>query len=261
MALSVSNDPDHRFDLAIGLNDLETALSLVRAAPEAGSQVKWKIVGDKALAAWQMDLAQESFEKAGDLPALLLLFTSLSDRSGMERLAKISSSRGQHNITFAAYLQLGDAASCIELLSSTGRLPEAALFARTYHPASIPSVVKSWRADLEASGKGKLAHTIADPEEDGELFTEGWTGSGMADGEGSGVMVEKEDEEEPKVVKEPVESLTEKVKDMVVGNGNGSGDENRESGGLEADPPAVTPSAAEETAPSTGGKKKGGKKK
>ena len=130
MALSVSNDPDHRFDLAIGLNDLETALSLVRASPEAGSQAKWKIVGDKALAAWQMDLAQESFEKAGDFPALLLLFSSLSDRSGMERLAKISSSRGQHNIAFAAYLQLGDAASCIELLSSTGRLPEAALFAQ-----------------------------------------------------------------------------------------------------------------------------------
>jgi coatomer subunit beta' len=90
LALSVSTDPDHRFDLAIGLNDLEKALELVRAVPEAGSQAKWKTVGDKALAAWQMDLAQESYEKAGDLAALLLLYTSLSDRAGMESLAKLA---------------------------------------------------------------------------------------------------------------------------------------------------------------------------
>ncbi len=88
--MSVSNDPDHRFELAIALNDLETALTLVRQGPEAGSQGKWKVVGDKALSAWQMDLAQESFEKAGDLAALLLLYTSLSDRSGLEKLAKLA---------------------------------------------------------------------------------------------------------------------------------------------------------------------------
>ncbi len=262
LALSVSTDPDHRFDLAIGLNDLETALSLVRAAPEAGSQAKWKVVGDKALAAWQMNLAQESFEKAGDLPALLLLFSSLSDCSGMERLAKLAQSRGQNNIAFAAYLQLGEAASCIELLSSTGRLPEAALFARSYHPASIPGVVKSWRAELEENGKSKLAQTIADPEEDGELFTEGWSGSGVPDGEGSGVMVEKEDEEEGKgvvgSVTEPVEDLAEKVKEMVVGNGHEDGEEAKgfevdPSGGEEVEPPAAAAGLA--------GKKKGGKKK
>lgn len=62
----------------------------MRAVPEAGSQVKWKTVGDKALAAWQMDLAQESYEKAGDLAALLLLYTSLSDRAGMEKLGKLA---------------------------------------------------------------------------------------------------------------------------------------------------------------------------
>ena len=270
LALSVSTDPDHRFDLAVGLNDLETALSLVRASPEAGSQAKWKVVGDKALAAWQLDLAQESFEKAGDLPALLLLFSSLSDRSGMERLAKTATSRGQNNIAFAAYLQLGDAASCIELLSSTGRLPEAALFARSYNPVAISGVVKAWRAELEDGGKGKLAQTIADPEEDGELFTEGWSGSGVPDGEGSGVMVEKEDvsEEEGKgivdSVKEPVEDLAEMVKEIVVGNGEENGEEAGEVKGFEVDSPAEQ----EAEGPSPGavttvpaGKKKGGKKK
>lgn len=190
----MSTDPDHRFDLAISLNDLETALDLVRAAPEAGSQAKWKLVGDKALSAWQMDLAQESFEKAGDLPALLLLFTSLSDRKGMERLAQTALEKGANNIAFAAFLQLGDSQSCVDLLAKTGRLPEAALFARSHHPQAVPKVVKQWRAELEENGKEKVAATIADPEEDGSLFTEGWAGSGVPDGEGSGVMVENEGE-------------------------------------------------------------------
>jgi coatomer subunit beta' len=228
LALSVSTDPDHRFELAIALNDLETALSLVRAAPEAGSQAKWKVVGDKALAAWQMDLAQESFEKAGDLPALLLLFTSLSDRAGMERLAKLASTRGQNNIAFAAYLQLGDTQNCVNVLSKTGRLPEAALFARSYNSSAISSVVKSWRAELEGNGRGKVAQTIADPEEDRELFHE--LSGATHDSEGSGVMVEKEEggtpadttgivEKAVEAVKEPVEGLMEKVQDLTVGNG------------------------------------------
>ena len=188
LALSVSTDPDHRFDLAISLNDLETALDLVRSAPEAGSQAKWKLVGDKALSAWQMDLAQESFEKASDLPALLLLYTSLSDRTGLNKLASLASEKGATNIAFAAYLQLGDSQACIDILAETGRLPEAALFARSHHTKAVPGVVKLWKKELEGAGKGKVAEIIADPEEDSDLFPEG------NGGEGSGIMVENEGE-------------------------------------------------------------------
>lgn len=226
--MSVSADPDHRFDLAIGLNDLETALTLVRAAPEAGSQAKWKIVGDKALQAWQMDLAQEAYTKAADLPALLLLYTSLSDRAGIQSLAELAVSKGANNIAFAAYLQLGDSQACVDLLAKTGRLPEAGLFARTYKPDAMSPVVKSWKAELEEGGKGKLAATIADPSEDTALFE---SESGVPDGEGSGVMVEKPDspveegkgvvEEVVEKVTEPVAELAEKVKELAVGNGEG----------------------------------------
>ena len=210
LALNVSTDADHRFELAISLNDLETALSLVRAAPEAGSQAKWKIVGDKALSAWQMDLAQESFEKAGDLAALLLLYTSLSDRAGMQRLATSALEKGANNIAFAAYLQLGDADNCVDLLANTGRLSEAALFARTYAPGKTAEVVRKWKAELEEQGRGKVAETIAGPEDEPDAFphAEGSSSAQRAqeqeqeqeehrkgDSEGSGVMVEKPDEE------------------------------------------------------------------
>lgn len=214
--MSVSTDPDHRFDLAIALNDLETALDLVRSAPEAGSQPKWKVVGDKALEAWQLDLAQEAFEKANDLPALLLLLTSLSDRAGLERLASTAREKGANNIAFAAYLQLGDSAACVDLLADTGRIPEAALFARTYAPQKAGEVVTRWKAELREEGREKVADVIADPSEDSALFPElegGHSGEMEVDhkeetGSGSGVLVEKEDEPE---ASEPQEDTTPKA--------------------------------------------------
>jgi coatomer subunit beta' len=89
----VSTDPDHRFDLAVQLNDLDMALEIVREGPQLGSEAKWKSVGDKALDAWKMDLAEECFTKAADLSSLLLIYTSLNDRDGMEKLAKLAGER------------------------------------------------------------------------------------------------------------------------------------------------------------------------
>lgn len=310
--MSVSTDVDHRFDLAISLNDLETALSLVRESPDAGSQPKWKVVGDKALEAWQLDLAKESYEKAADYPALLLLYTSISDRSGLEKLAAATKEKGLNNIAFAAYLQLGDSDACVDLLANTGRLPEAALFARSYAPNKAGEVVGRWKAELEGEGRGKVAEVIAHPSEDTGLFEElGSQGESSAQGyqlgsapareqdpdamegvetagtEGSGVMVEKPDEDEgepagrngasngaadatpeaaeadekhgvkdkvkqvlDEKVKEPVESLVDKVKDLAVGECRTGWSR-----------PRLMADSDEKTSAPGGGKKKGGKKK
>lgn len=80
-------DPDHKFDLSLQLDDLDTALEIVRAVPELESELKWKSLGDRALAVWRFDLARESFEKAGDLSALMLLLLSIGDREGLKSLA------------------------------------------------------------------------------------------------------------------------------------------------------------------------------
>ncbi|OXG44894.1 coatomer beta' subunit [Cryptococcus neoformans Bt120] len=192
LALSVSTDPDQRFDLAVSLDDLETALLLVRAADESAAtpsgdaagvgagvsvnQAKWKVVGDKALAAWQMDLAKEAFQNANDLSSLLLLYTSLSDRTGLSSLAQVASQKGLNNLAFAAYLQLGDVAACIDLLVKTDRLAEAALFTRSYAPLTKETekewgaTVKLWKEQLTKDGRGKVAEKVAEPGEDRELF-------------------------------------------------------------------------------------------
>jgi coatomer subunit beta' len=106
LAMEVSTDPDHEFELAIQLDDLERALDLVRkeaataavAAQQQGPggvgatavQHKWRTVGDRALAKWQVELAEECFEAAGDLAALLLMYTSTGDQKGLEKLAKLA---------------------------------------------------------------------------------------------------------------------------------------------------------------------------
>lgn len=88
LAISVTLDPDHKFDLALQLDDLDTALEIVRSIPEGEATTKWKSIGDRALTVWRFDLARDCFEKAGDLSALMLLLLSTGDRNGLQKVAE-----------------------------------------------------------------------------------------------------------------------------------------------------------------------------
>jgi coatomer subunit beta' len=87
MAMHVTTDPDHKFDLALQLDNLDVALEIARTLPELESTAKWKALGDRGLAVWRLDLAKESFEKAGDLHSLMLLLLSIGDRKGLKDVA------------------------------------------------------------------------------------------------------------------------------------------------------------------------------
>lgn len=137
LALEVTTDPDHKFDLSLQLDDLDKALDIVREVPELEAEMKWKSLGDRALATWRFDLARESFEKAGDLNALMLLLLSIGDRQALTELAPKAVDKGQNNLAFATFFQLGDVESCVDLLIKTQRAPEAAMFARTYAPRRV----------------------------------------------------------------------------------------------------------------------------
>ncbi|KAF8187171.1 coatomer protein [Pholiota molesta] len=174
LAIEVTTDPDHKFDLALSLDDLDVAVEIARTVPENESEVKWKALGDRALTVWRFDLARESFDKAGDLSALMLLLLAIGDRAGLAALAAKAAEKGQNNLAFAITLQLGDAGACVDLLQKTQRTPEAALFARTYAPSRAPAVVSAWKSDLTDKKRAKIAATIADPSTQPELFEEGW---------------------------------------------------------------------------------------
>lgn len=164
-ALEVATDSEHRFELALSLNQLDIALELAR---EADVEHKWKTVGDAALTSWDLRLAEECFTHAKDLGSLLLLHTSSCNEDGLRSLAAEADESGARNVAFSCLWQLGDLNACIDLLIRTNRTAEAVLFAQTYVPSRAASVVKSWKESLESSGKGKVARLIGVPPTEGE---------------------------------------------------------------------------------------------
>lgn len=60
----------------------------------------------------------------------------------------------------------------LQLLIKTERLPEAALFARSYCPEKISDVVQAWKEELKSKGKNKVAESLADPANYANLFPE-----------------------------------------------------------------------------------------
>ncbi|OBT54865.1 hypothetical protein VE04_03765 [Pseudogymnoascus sp. 24MN13] len=206
LALSVATDPEHKFDLALALNQLPTALALARVAD---AEHKWKTVGDAALAAWDVALAAECFTHARDLGSLLLLHSATGGRDGRAALAEQAREGGAHNVAFACLWQLGDVPACIALLSSTGRAAEAALFAQTYAPSAAPKAVEEWKRELEAGKKGRVAKILGVPgaEGDEELFPEWDEWIRLEEEGGVATVTEQEVEEREEEVREVEENL------------------------------------------------------
>jgi coatomer subunit beta' len=169
LALEVATDPEHRFELALSLNNLQIALEI---AKEADAEHRWKVVGDAALAAWDVKLAEECFVHAKDLGSLLLLHSSTGNVDGLKQLFSQADTSGANNVAFSALWLQGDIDGCIDLLVRTGRVAEAVLFSQTYKPSRTVSLVGEWKAGLEKSGKGKVGRLIGVPGEDEELFPE-----------------------------------------------------------------------------------------
>ena len=163
MALDVATDPEHRFDLALALNNLPIALAIAR---EADVEHRWKTVGDVALAAWDLALAEECFVHAKDLGSLLLLHTSTGNAKGLRALAQQAEEAGSHNIAFSSLWQIADVDGCINLLLRTKRMAEAVLFAQSYKPSRAAALVGEWKAGLEKAGKGKVSRLLGVPPTD-----------------------------------------------------------------------------------------------
>ncbi|CAZ79731.1 unnamed protein product [Tuber melanosporum] len=186
LALEIATDPEHRFDLSLSLGNLDTALEIAR---EADAEHKWKTVGDAALLAWDLVLAEECFRNAKDIGSLLLLRTATGNQEGLRELAGSAIITGANNIAFAALWQTGDIKECTELLVKTSRIPEAALFTKTYKPSLTTEVVCKWKDNLKESKKGKLSEAIGVPGEDEELFPE-WDHYLRLEGEDGGDLID-----------------------------------------------------------------------
>lgn len=165
-ALAVSTDPEHRFELALALGNLDTALTL---AKEANSQQKWRQLATLATQKGKLQLAQECLHQAQDFGGLLLLATSTGNANMIEKLGNAANETGKNNIAFLSKFLLGDVDECLEILIKTDRIPEAAFFARAYAPSKISSIVKIWKEKLSAVSE-KAGQSLADPEQYENLF-------------------------------------------------------------------------------------------
>lgn len=159
-ALQVATDKEHRFELALALGNLDICLELAR---EADVEHKWKTVGDAALTAWNMKLAEECFDRARDWGSLMLLYSSSADSSGLRSLAGKAQEAGQMNVAFSCLWQTGDPDACLDLLVATNRTAEAVLFAQTYRPSRCKAIVEAWKAGLEKAGKTKVSRALGVP--------------------------------------------------------------------------------------------------
>lgn len=114
--------------------------------------------------------------------------------------------KGKNNIAFSALLQLGATQEAIDLLIKTDRIPEAAMFARTYMPSETSRVVKLWKQELEKNNRPKVAESLADPENYPNLFPELHAVNGQPP-----VEEEVEEEEEAPEVVDDFEDTVEQV--------------------------------------------------
>lgn len=165
-ALQVSTDPEHRFDLALQIGDLDTALVLAR---ESDSPQKWSQLASIATSKNKFDLVKECLTNANDFGGLLLLATSSGDVDMLRNLGENGVSQGKFNISFLSMFLLGDLEKCLEILIQTNRIPEAAFFARTYLPNKVSYVLDIWRTEL-AKINEKAGQSLADPQQYENLF-------------------------------------------------------------------------------------------
>ena len=165
-ALAVSTDPEHKFELALQLGELETAHTL---AIEAASQQKWRQLAELATTRGEFELAQQCLHHAQDFGGLLLLATSSGNAEMVRKLGETADDTGKNNVSFLSYFLLGDINKCLDILISTDRLPEAAFFARSYIPSRISEVVALWRESLSKLNE-KAGQSLADPKEYENLF-------------------------------------------------------------------------------------------
>jgi coatomer subunit beta' len=158
-ALAVSQDAEHKFELALKLGELQQAYAL---AKEADSEEKWRLLSTAAAARSDLLLAGECLRRAKDYGGLLLLATSAGSAPLMSQLAGEARTSGSNNVAFAANMLQGNVDECVQvrwfllfdffshfafqILIDTGRLPEAAMYARTYCPSQVERVLALWQA-------------------------------------------------------------------------------------------------------------------
>uniref|UniRef100_A0A5S6QEB8 Coatomer subunit beta' n=1 Tax=Trichuris muris TaxID=70415 RepID=A0A5S6QEB8_TRIMR len=165
-ALGVSQDPEHRFDLALKIGQLDVAREI---ALESEAEEKWRHLNAAATAKGDFTLASECLLRAKDYGGLLLHASAFGSLDLLNCVIDKATNAKQTNVSFLARFLAGDVKECLDILIQSDRLPEAAFFARTYVPSEVSRIVALWKDKIAASYP-KVAESLADPKQYDNLF-------------------------------------------------------------------------------------------
>lgn len=113
-------------------------------AEEQQSQEKWKKVGDIALLMGMFTLGETCFKKSSDYNSLFFFYSSYGDEEGLKYVYTNAEKEGKYNIAFEAAFLLAMPEACVNILVKSKRHAEAAIFARSYCPDMVPSLIEKW---------------------------------------------------------------------------------------------------------------------
>ncbi|EKE40970.1 hypothetical protein ENUP19_0154G0009 [Entamoeba nuttalli] len=168
LALSISDDPEFKFDLAVSLHKIDLAREM---ADIINDDHQWKELTKLYLDNDDIEEAIDCMFKGNDWSGILLFGVALNDGELIERLLKITEEKEIWNIAFVCAHIMQMKEKCVQILQKTSRYPEAAMYAVTYGlpPELAKNIVEEWKTELSEIYP-KQAEALANPLDNPELF-------------------------------------------------------------------------------------------
>lgn len=166
-ALQVTRDLDHKFELGLSLDRLNVCTEVLQEMANCGTQpdvlkAHWTRLGDAAIEKGNLSHATACYKQSEDVDGLFMIGAATADTELLRSVAEQAIKLGKINLAITINVLLNEVQTCIDLLLKTGRVPEAALFARTYAPDRCPDITRTWKKKLAEARFEEVADALDD---------------------------------------------------------------------------------------------------
>ncbi|CAD2221377.1 beta prime cop protein [Angomonas deanei] len=165
LALQLTTDEDHKFELALTLRLLDVAEGIARGKE---TPTRLKRVGDLALSLGNIGKAVEYYRLCGDHNSLLLIFSCCPNREEISALGDLCVKEEKYHLAFSCFHLVGRYSDAAAAVAKSGKPAESAFYARTHCPDQVPEAVLKWKESIPMMPR--LRDAIADPVKYPNLF-------------------------------------------------------------------------------------------
>jgi coatomer subunit beta' len=89
-------------------------------------------------------LSEACFKKSKDFNSLFMFYSCYGDEEGLKFVYTEAEKEGKYNIAYEAAYLLAMPEECVNILLKSKRYGEAAMFARSYCPDMLTTIMKDW---------------------------------------------------------------------------------------------------------------------